>query len=70
MNDGVDAERQIGIVADELVRHRAGKTVASTVAIETQQVVAISLGFADPQFADQASVREWVTHVHVLWSLR
>jgi hypothetical protein len=69
MNDGVDAERQIRIVADELVRHRPGKTVAPAVGIETQQVVAISLGFADPQFADQASMRERVTHVRVLWSL-
>jgi len=66
MNDGIDPERQIGIVANELVGHRAGKAVAATVGIETQQMVAIVLGFADPQFPDQASLGQRVMHRCVL----
>jgi hypothetical protein len=62
VNDGVDAERQIGIIAHEVVRHRAGKPVAPAVGVEPQQVVAICLGFADPQFADQTAVGEWIMH--------
>jgi hypothetical protein len=68
VNDRVDAERQIGIIGYELVRHRAGEAVASTVGIETQQMLAIGLGFADPQFADQPSGRQRVTHGRILWS--
>ena len=41
-----------GVAGDELVRHRAGKTPVAAVVVEAQQVVAIGVGLADPQFAD------------------
>src|SRR4029453_16325616 len=58
----IDAEREIGIVAYEVVGHRAGKTIAPAVGVEPQQVLGIALGLADPQFADQAATRQSFMH--------
>jgi hypothetical protein len=46
----------------EFVGHRAGKTIAPAVGVEPQQMVAINLGFSDPQFADQATVGQGFIH--------
>ena len=47
---------------DEVVGHRAGKAPAPAVAVEAEQVVAIGVGFADPQFADHAAVGQRLVH--------
>src|SRR5262245_31530812 len=62
VDERIDAERKLGIVAHELVGHGAGEAVAPAVGIETQQVVAIGVGFADPQFADHGAVGQRVAH--------
>src|SRR5262249_158950 len=67
MNERIDAECKIGIVAHEFVRYRAGKTVAAAGGIKTQQVVAVTFGFADPQFADQAAAGQRLAHERLLW---
>src|SRR5262249_61595147 len=67
MNERTDAECKIGIVAHEFVRYRTGKTVAAAGGIKTQQVVAVTFGFADPQFADQAAAGQRLAHERLLW---
>jgi hypothetical protein len=62
VNQRVDAERQFGVAAHKFVGDRPGKAVAAAVGIKPQQVVAINLGFADPQFADHGSIGERVSH--------
>ena len=57
--DVVGGRRMAG---DELVRHRAGKAPVAAVAVEAEQVVAIGVGLADPQFADGAAVGQWLVH--------
>jgi len=48
---------------DELVRYRAGKTPAPAFAVEPKQVVAIDVGFVDPQFADHAAIGQRLVHL-------
>src|SRR5262249_24590506 len=52
VDDGVEAGGQFDIVADELIRDAAGKTVTPALCIQTQQMVSIFGGLTDPQFAD------------------
>src|SRR6185437_3415178 len=52
-----------GMTRDEFVRHRAGKPPVAAVAVEAQQVIAIDISFADPQFADGAAVGQRLVHV-------
>ena len=51
--------------ADELVGNRAAEAIAPTFRIETQQMLAVKLGFADPELADSATgyhrLMHWVT---------
>ena len=55
-----------GVAGDELVRHRAGKAPVAAFLVEAQQVVAIGVGLADPQFADHAAVRQRLVHLGLL----
>ncbi len=43
------------VLGDEFVGNRTGKAGVAAVAVEPQQVVAIGVGLADPQFADGAA---------------
>src|SRR5665647_3489338 len=48
---------------DELIRHRAGKAPVPAVVIKAEQVVSIGVGFAIPQFADDAAVGQGFVHL-------
>ncbi len=50
-----NAEREIVVVANELIRRAAGKPVAPGLRIEAQQMVAVFVCFSDPQFADDTA---------------
>ncbi len=56
--------RRGGMPGDELVRYGAGKTPIAAVVVEAQQMVAISVGLVDPQFADHAAVGKWLVVIH------
>ena len=62
MNDRIDAQRPLSIFMHELVGHDAGKAAAPAVGVESQEVIAIGMGFTDPQLADQAVGRQQVGH--------
>ena len=62
MHHRAQAERRADVVADELVRHAAAEPAVAAVAVETQQMVAVAVGFADPQLADHAAVGEGFLH--------
>src|SRR3974390_2871695 len=51
MNDGIDAECELGVVAQELVGYRAGKTAAPALQIEGQEMRAGEIGFGETPFA-------------------
>ncbi len=55
MHHGIERQRQIDVIADEVVGYAAAEPAAPAVAVEPQQVVAVFVGFADPQFADHAA---------------
>src|SRR5262245_38078013 len=55
-------ERSLRVVVDEHVRHAATEPAVPAVAIKPQQMVAVAVGFADPQLTDQAAVGECVLH--------
>jgi hypothetical protein len=48
---------------DGFIRNRARKAPVAAFAIETEQVVAIGVGFADPQFADYAAIGQRLIHI-------
>src|SRR5688572_22166539 len=54
VHHGVEPARELGVVLDELIRHRAAEPVAPALLVETQQVVAIGAGAVDPYLADHA----------------
>src|SRR4029077_5958842 len=58
VHHGVKSARELGIVGDELIRHRAAETIAPALRIEAQQVIAVGTGAVDPQLADHA-VDQW-----------
>ena len=52
-----------GTLADEVIaRQRAGKAPVAAFAVEAEQVVAIDVGLADPQFADGSAVGQRLLH--------
>src|SRR5262249_10958198 len=62
--------RWLGIAGDEFIRHRAAEPVAPALGTETQQMLAIALGLADPQLADGAAVDQVLVHSGLLTLLR
>src|SRR5262249_23206965 len=66
VNNGINAECELGVLAQELVRYRAGKAAAAALQVEAQQMVAIEIGFCNPQFSNQAAARELVVHENLL----
>ena len=50
------------MTGNEFVGHRAGKAPVPALAIKPQQVVAVGVGFADPQFADHAAIGQRLVH--------
>src|SRR5215467_14635297 len=62
VDDGVEAERQFDKILDELVRNRAAEAIAPTFRIESQQMVAVFGGFADPKLADRTAIDKDIVH--------
>ena len=62
MHDGVERERQIHEIADEIVGYTATKTAVPARRIEPQQMVAVFVVFADPKLADHAAVGKNFQH--------
>src|SRR6187399_3286427 len=58
MNHGVQPVGCADVVADELVGYPAAKPAVPAVAVETEEVVAVDIGFGDPELADQAVDKE------------
>ena len=58
-----NAEREIVVVANELIRRAAGKPVAPGLRIKAQQMVAVFVCFSDPQFADDAAFGKKLLHL-------
>src|SRR5947207_15774576 len=58
----VQTGNECDVVANELVGHPAGKTITPALRIQTQQMVAIFGGLADPQFADHTACGEDFLH--------
>jgi hypothetical protein len=56
-----NAEREIVVVANELIRRAAGKLVAPGLRIKAQQMVFVS--FSDPQFADDTAFGKQLLHL-------
>src|SRR2546423_14770462 len=54
VHHGVEADREFGVVLDELIGHRAAKPIAPALRVETQQVVVIRTNAVDPDLADHA----------------
>ena len=67
MHHGIEPARELRIVRDEFVRHRAAETVAPALRIKTQQMIAIGTGAVDPQFADHAVDQGLVHRASVCW---
>ena len=59
-------EGRADVVADEFVRHAAAEPAVAAVGVEPQQVVAVLLGFAHPELADDAAVGEGFLHSGLL----
>jgi hypothetical protein len=47
---------------NEFVGDRAGKTPVPALSIKPQQVVTVGVSFADPQFADHATIGQRLVH--------
>src|SRR5437660_12251209 len=62
MHDRINAEGEVGVVFEELLGDSSAKSIAPAVDIEPQQMIAIKLGFGDPQLSDQAATRKRVSH--------
>jgi len=58
----VRERRRLRILADEFVGNRAAEPVTPAFGIETQQMFAIKLRFADPQLADGAAIDQGLMH--------
>jgi len=62
-----DIARFAGVTLDVVIGYRAGKAPIAAVEIESQQVVTVGIGFADPQFADHAAFGQRLVHVGLLF---
>ena len=62
VHHGAEPEGRVDVVADELIRHAAAEPAVPAFAVEAQQMVAVVVGFADPQFADEAAIGERFLH--------
>jgi len=51
------------VAGDEFIGNGAGKAGVTAVAVEAQQVVAVGIGLADPQFADGAAAGQGFAHL-------
>ena len=62
MHDGIERGGQIGVIFDELVGHAAAEPAVPALRIETQDMLAVFVGLADPQFADHGAFRKDFLH--------
>ena len=69
MHHGIERKRQIDEIADEVVGYAAAEPAVPARRVEPQQMVAVSIGFADPQFADHAAIGKNVLHSRGLLTL-
>src|ERR1051326_1779214 len=60
----VEADCQIDVAADEIIRPPTAEPVAAAFAMEPQQMVAVKLGFTDPELADHTAIDQGVVHRH------
>jgi hypothetical protein len=56
--------------ADDIVVDGATEAVAAAVGVESEKVIAILVGFADPQFADDAAFDQRFFHCEALPAVR
>src|SRR4051812_10268639 len=54
MDHRIEAERQLDVIVDELIRHGAAEAVAPALNVEPEKVIAIGAGAVDPELADHA----------------
>src|SRR5208282_701118 len=59
---GVERNRQIDVVANEVVGYAAAKSAVPAFRVQPQHMVAVFVCFADPQFADYAAFGKNVLH--------
>ena len=65
MHDGVERNRQIDVVANEIVGYAAAESAVPALGVEPQHMVAVFVRFADPQFADHAAFGKNVLHLRI-----
>src|SRR6476469_5852184 len=51
------------MVCNEFVGHCARKTTVPAFRVKAEQVIAIGVSLADPQFADHAAIRQRLVHI-------
>ena len=69
VHDGFERNRQIDVIANEIVGYAAAEPIVPARGIEPQQMVAVFIGFADPQFADYTAFGKNVLHSEGLLTL-
>ena len=62
MHDRFERDRQVDVVADEVLGYAAAKPALPAAWIEAQQMIAIFCRFADPQLADHAAFGKNILH--------
>jgi hypothetical protein len=62
MHDGIERDREVHVFFDELVGYAAAEPAVPALRIETQYMLAVFFGFADPQFADHGAFRKDFLH--------
>ena len=67
--DSVERDRQIDVIADEIIGYAAGEPVMPALWIEPQHMVAVFFRFSDPQFADHAAFGKNILHSEGLLTL-
>src|SRR4029077_1457991 len=58
VHDHAQSGRRTGMVGNKFVGHRARKTTVPAFRVKADQVIAISVSLADPQFADHSAIRQ------------
>jgi hypothetical protein len=66
MDHRIEAERQLDVIVDELIRHGAAEAVAPALNVEPEKVIAIGAGAVDPELADHAIGRSILHRVSMI----
>ena len=62
VHDGIERQRPVGVIGDVSIGNRAAEPAAPAWRIETEQMLAVLVGLADPQFADHGAFRKNFQH--------